>query len=707
MPTTGGNARHSEESKELEPEQFESEDLESKEFERVKTHISGVFWHDPRPRHANKPFVLATEVTSKNTEEVEIFWLDRLFGDGILLPKRVAQQGGKPFRALTMVISGPPGSGKSTLAMELCYRFAEAKPGLKSAYVAIEGHSPWLVDNGRRLWPKSFKSHVASGKITIHQSTAKELKAGLLDGLTKIVRGLGGPSFRNPPSRNLSLSDADATKEFDVVVLDSLDVIPSDTQKAERFQFIMDIVERGPRLLIFILDSNHRRNQEGHEFWEYICDVALRMDRTFPVSAADGYMIRTIEIVKARYQQHAWGPQQIKLYEAHDHKKLTPEELRRAFPFRSEGGLFIYPSIHYLLSIYKRSEPTDVATWASTPIRGLNVLLGSLQFISQTEATASSTHDRNSNTKEADRGFPEGRCIALVGERGGHKSRIAVIHIISQILDRNESGIIVTLRDDVPIVNKMIEDVLSSMDQKERNNARKKLETYLELMYFAPGNITPEEFLHRILLSVLRLKALGRELKRGKNKREAGESDSRQKITLLFNSVDGLAPRFPLCAKEPLFLAALVHVLSSHSVTSIIVGAANSGKPSDYLGLYAIAELIVSFSHCTMTERDTNPIARAILEHAKELNPQIVEADPPTREAQSAAVEHWLTNNLSEPHVLIQILRHAGSHPAGSRAIALLIDRNHPLRDLFGRLGLYCVPVKWAPTERRQGYEIG
>ena len=107
------------------------------------------------------------------------------------------------------------------------------------------------------------------------------------------------------------------------------------------------------------------------EFWEYISDIIIRLDHTGPTSPAEGYMLRTIEVVKARYQHHAWGPHQLKLYEPYD---ITPEEaeldengdqgeqysdqLRRAHPFREQGGIFIYPSIHYLLSTYKRSDPT-------------------------------------------------------------------------------------------------------------------------------------------------------------------------------------------------------------------------------------------------------------------------------------------------------------------------------------------------------------
>jgi KaiC/GvpD/RAD55 family RecA-like ATPase len=691
---------------------------ESEKFERIKTYVSGVFWYDPRSEiDGTLPFVPAREInnTADDPREIDIHWLDRLFGDGILLPKPVAA--GEQSRALTMVISGPPGSGKSTLAMELCYRFATTNPGLNSVYFAIDGYAPWLRDNGKRLWGKPYTDQVDCGQIELYQYPASEAARagappappGIISTVVDFLRGLSSdsrPADEEPFPRQ---PVAEEIKKYGVVVIDSLDVIPSATGKARLFEAWMSIIDKGPRLFIFILDSNHRRNQENHEFWEYICDVAIRMDRTSPTNAADGYMVRTLEIVKARYQQHAWGPQQIKLYEAHDHTQLNSQQRRRAYPFRSEGGVFIYPSIHYLLSIYKRSDPSDLPIWAATPLHGLNILLGSHRFASPATPPGEAGA-RDGILAEADRGFPDGRCTALVGGRGGHKSRIAVLHIVFRILEFSESGIIVSLRDDVPIVLTMIEDILSTMPNDQAETARDKLARYLDIVYFAPGNITPEEFLHRILLSVLRLKALGREL--AQYRAAAGESKSRQKITLLFNSVDGLAPRFPMCAREPLFLAALVHVLSSHLVTSILVGATDSGKTDEYLGLYAIAELIINFSHCTLSKDDVDSITTAILEQAEfehkawqRAGNGLARPARPVREASAAIVEHWLRNNLTEPHVIVQILRHAGSHPSGSRALVFLIDQEHPLANIFPRPGLYCVPVKWSPTERARGNE--
>lgn len=79
------------------------------------------------------------------------------------------------------------------------------------------------------------------------------------------------------------------------------------------------------------------------------------------------------------------------------------DKVRQDHPYRTEGGIFIYPSIHYYLSLYKRRGPTANVRYAETRPRLDGVL------------------------KE---GFPEGRCTAFIGTRGGHKSHFGYLHLL-------------------------------------------------------------------------------------------------------------------------------------------------------------------------------------------------------------------------------------------------------------------------------------
>ena len=623
----------------------------------LRTGISGAFWCDPH----GPEFV---EVPASEDGGGQLSWFDELLHGGIYIPH--CRDGA---RALTMLVTGPPGTGKSTFVTELCWRWSQSSPNFRANYVSTEAHAPWLIDNAQSLFGKEVVDKFGPGRqIEISEVHGEDLEretAGRVDigkFFEKVIKLTDGAGLRGWVERNGPASMIEKDEPAHVVVVDSLNVIPDEPEIRQAFRVqLSNLLTHGPRLIIFVLDSFAGNPEHSAKFWEYYCDIIIRMDRTYPSTPNESYMLRTIEIVKARYQQHAWGPHQLKIY-AHKpepERKETSKERRdrmmREHPFRKEGGIFIYPSVHYMLSKHKREHPSSVQ-WDTPPVLGLQEMLKGT-------------------------GFPRERCTAFIGMRGGHKSHLGFMHVLSRVLEHDECGLIVSLRDDVGISAKAMEEIIEAWvaegkiqawDEKRRPNcafgsasqpsrgmfARQPLADKLEIMYFPPGNITPEEFLHRIRMSIMRLQRV---------------KGSARRVTLLFNSLDQLGPRFPLCAREPVFIAALLQMLSALGVTSIFIAVSEqAGAVGNHHGLESIAELILDFQRREQPDVGTDRIDT-------------------TSEVTGSAGR--LGSNRTKSKVVVQVVRHAGGQAAGASGVLELIDRRQRSVQSGIIPGLHCYPL--------------
>ena len=105
----------------------------------------------------------------------------------------------------------------------------------------------------------------------------------------------------------------------------------------------------------------------------------------------------------------------------------------------------------------------------------------------------------------------------------------------------------------------------------------------LDVLYFWPGYISPEEFMHRIVVAVQGMIA------------DHNRRDGRDIIAVL-NGIDHLAARHPLCAEESMFVPAVVFTLLQQGVTAVVIAATDERGSAEASGLLPMADLLLRFS---------------------------------------------------------------------------------------------------------------
>jgi hypothetical protein len=193
----------------------------------------------------------------------------------------------------------------------------------------------------------------------------------------------------------------------------------------------------------------------------------------------------------------------------------------------------------------------------------------------------------------------------------------------------------VSLRDDEGKTKETLNTILKGI---HKTVAELIADNKLEILYFPAGYISPEEFFHRILLSVKRL----------------GRSPSQ--ISVLFNSLDQLRSRFPLCAANPIFLPGVIQMLRAEKVSSIFVAGSAEALESDEYGLQANADLIL---HCRRRNVSLNEYKKAFVRLAPKGKAR--SWSPPRHLSQLSTVE-------------VEVVRYSGGQAAGGRGYLELID---------------------------------
>lgn len=549
------------------------------ELVKIKTGISQAYWCDTSDTIAK---FQAAELAFDTPNKQHLSWFDKLFEGGISLPKGNSDI----LRPITMLVSGPPGCGKTTLISELCYSLAlneqKNEKALSTLYISTDAETDRMIGNAVDLgWDKAreffipFDPNDSHPKLRVglqsmvgvwgrekflktieDQDMLSSIIEAAVTSLDNWVLKANVPNnffkrfqykFATDPIKRASCGGKDVYIP-DILVVDSLNILNPEGQ----MKFFQSFVKacKATKLVIFVLNTGIESQE--HKLWEYFSDIVVQLQHQY----VHDYYVRTIEVVKARYQSHWWGKHQLKIY-AHPKSFVKPNEkdalrvdeyntmMKRSHPYRTTGGVFIFPSIHSYLSVYKRKTLLESPARDRTYPEKLNDIFQ----------------------------LPKGRCTAFIGERGGHKSHLGYLHLLNRLINHpGESCLIVSLREDEVTTRKTLQNIAKQefdcdherLDNFEKNN-------HFEVLYFPPGYITPEEFFHRMFISVHRLKK------------------KRSPLTVMFNSLDQISARFPLCAKQEIFIPGIIQTLSGEGVTSICVAVDEPGQPIQQYGLSLVS----------------------------------------------------------------------------------------------------------------------
>ena len=239
------------------------------------------------------------------------------------------------------------------------------------------------------------------------------------------------------------------------------------------------------------------------------------------------------------------------------------------------------------------------------------------------------------------------------------KSHLAYYTMLKFLEDNEqERALLISLRDEEDAAKQTLAEILSNQLDDDGNawakisdidDAQNKLNEYLdkdrlEVLFFWPGYISPEEFFHLVQVAV--------------NRSPKGEKPV---SLVVVNGLEQLNARFPLCARENMFVSGLITMLSVCGTTNIVVSGGDPSQASESggvpAGLLQMADLIVESSFQLLPKNRVwsdeiwpreSAWTQVVQEKQYQRDPSVIQ---------------------DEPHVVYQIIREPGARECRRRAL--------------------------------------
>ncbi|HEY9153273.1 MAG TPA: hypothetical protein VIN60_10340 [Anaerolineales bacterium] len=163
---------------------------------------------------------------------------------------------------------------------------------------------------------------------------------------------------------------------------------------------------------------------------------------------------------------------------------------------------------------------------------------------------------------------------------------------------------------------------------------------------------------------------------------------------MMFNSLDQISARFPLCAKQEIFVPGIIQTLSGEGATSICIAVNEPGQPVQQYGLLPMADLIVSFSMRRFSAQDYYSHVGKGWQTDFIAHPEL------NKKFQDLQKEASKITELNHEAVVLQVIRFSGGERAGKRGMLELVKEEELPRFPYETPGLHFTPLS---EELKQG----